>query len=282
MSFDATPACFTSISLVPPKPSKPVGLRDYKQQSKLKKPLMKRSIRITMQAAAVLALATGAARAQYTSGDLLVGFTSGGGNDLVYDLGRFSVMTDGQTWELGTSLTNSPGSYTSLGNLNWGVVGALSLGLSSSLKTVYSTGPTGQGAPVQVPNTTTFNGIRTSVDTIGQFITSGPAGIDAANDAASWNGETIVGGTGTYYNNYGSATLNNPNSTTPASFTFGTVVEDLYGVKADNTAGSLLGTFTFDSSGTLTFNAAAVPEPTTLTLVMGGLGGLVFASRRRR
>ena len=233
-----------------------------------------------MQAAAALALATSAAQAQYSSGDLVVGFTSGSGNDLVYDLGKYSTLTDGQSWNLNSALTSSPGSYTSLGNLNFGVVGALSLGLSGSAKTVYSTVPTAQGAPVSIPNTTTFNGIRTSVDTIGQFITSGPAGIDAASDPASWNGETIVGGSGTFYNNYGSATQNDPNSTTPATFTFGAVVEDLYGAKADNTPATLLGTFTFDSSGTLTFNATAVPEPSALSL-LGGLGLFMIVARRR-
>ena len=233
-----------------------------------------------MHTSAALALLANAAHAQYTSGDLVLGFTSGGGNDLVYDLGRFSNITDGQTWNVGSALTNSPGTYTSFGNLNWGVVGTLSLGLSGAQKTVYSTVPSGQGSiPVNVPNTTTFNGIKTSVDTIGQFITSGPAGIDLASDPASWNGETIVGGSGTYFNNYGSATPNDPNSTTPASFTSGSQVEDLYGVKANNTAGSLLGTFTFDPSGTLTFSASPVPEPTPLTL-LGGLGLLLLAVRR--
>lgn len=229
--------------------------------------------------AAALTLSAGAGYAQYASGDLVAGFTSGSGNDLVYDLGRYSSFTDGETWNLNSALTSSPGSYTSLGNLNLGVVGALSLGLSASQKTVYSTVPTGQGAPVNVPNTTTFNGIRTSIDTIGQFITSGSAGIDAASDPASWNGETIVGGSGTYFNAYGSATPNNPNSTTPATFTSGSVVEDLYAVKADNTPGTLLGTLTFSPSGSLTFNASPVPEPTTLSLL--GLLGLGLLAVRR-
>jgi hypothetical protein len=242
---------------------------------------MKRLIRISMQIPAALALMTTAVNAQYASGDLVAGFTSGSGNDLVYDLGRYSNITDGQTWSIGSALTNSPGSYTSLGNLNWGVVGTISLGLSGSLKTVYSTVPGAQATiPVNVPNTTTFNGIRTSVDTIGQFITSGSAGIDAASDPASWNGETIVGGSGTFFNNYGSATPNDPNSATPATFTSGTVVEDLYGVKADNTSGTLLGTFTLDPTGKLTFNATVVPEPTTLSL-LSGLGLLMIAVRRR-
>src|SRR5437763_13561434 len=128
---------------------------------------MKRSIRITLQTSTALILMTVAAQAQYSSGDLVVGFTSGAGNDLIYDLGKVSNFTDGETWNLNSALTSSPGSFSTLGNLNWGGVGAISLGLSSSLKTVYSTVPTGQGTPVSIPNTTTFNGIRTSIDTIG-------------------------------------------------------------------------------------------------------------------
>src|SRR5689334_9049852 len=135
---------------------------------------MKSLIRITMQTSAALSLMASTAHAQYTSGDLVVGFTLGSGNDLVYDLGKYSTFTDGQTWSLNSALTSAPGSYANLNNLNWGVLGTISLGLSSSLKTVYSTVPDGQGSvPVNVPNTTTFNGIRTSVDTIGQFITAG-------------------------------------------------------------------------------------------------------------
>lgn len=234
-----------------------------------------------MLAAAGMALMIDAAHAQYAAGDLVVGFTSGTGNDVVYDLGQFSSFTSGETWNLFSSLTSAPGGYANLNGLNWGVVGAQSTGLNSALKTVYSTVPHGQASiPATVASTSIYNGVATSVNTIGQFITSGHAGIDAATDAASWNGETIVGGTGTFFNNYGSATINNPNSTTPASFTSGSVVEDLYGAKANNTAATLLGTMTFDSTGTLTFNATAVPEPSTYG-VLAGLGLLVLCVRRQ-
>ena len=242
---------------------------------------MKTSIKTTMLAMAGMALMIDAAHAQYNAGDLVVGFTSGAGNDVVYDLGQFGTFTDGKTWNLFSSLTSAPGGYANLNGLNWGVVGAQSTGLSTSLKTVYSTVPHGQSSvPVGIPNTSTYNGIATSVNTIGQFIISGNAGIDQASDPASWNGETIVGGSGTFFNNYGSATPNDPNSTTPASFTSGAVIEDLYGVKANGTAASLLGTVTFDSTGPLTFNAVAVPEPATYG-VLAGLGLLALCVRRQ-
>jgi hypothetical protein len=242
---------------------------------------MKTSIKTTILAMAGMALMIDAAHAQYSAGDLIVGFTSGSGNDVVYDLGKFSTFTDGESWNLLASLKSTPGSYANLNGLNWGVVGAQSTGLSSTLKTVYSTVPHGQSTvPVSIPNTTTYNGIATSVNTIGQFITAGPAGIDVSSDAASWNGETIVGGSGTYFNNYGSATLNNPNSTTPANFTSGSVIEDLYGTKANNSTSALLGTLTFDSTGTLTFSAVAVPEPSTYG-VLAGLGLLALCVRRQ-
>lgn len=219
------------------------------------------------------------AHAQYANGDLIIGFTSGAGNDVVYDVGAFSSLFNGETWNLNPTLTTTPGSYANLNNLNWGLVGAQSLGLSGSLKTVYSTVPHGQASiPANVPSSGTFATVATAVNTIGQFITTGPAGTDAASDAASWNGETIVGGSGTYFNVYGSATLSDPNSTTPASFTSGAVAEDLYGVKANNTAGTLLGTFTFDSTGTLTFSA--VPEPSTCSL-FAAMAFLILAVRRR-
>lgn len=239
---------------------------------------MKTSIKTTLLAMAGMGLMINAAHAQYSAGDLVVGFTSGSGNDVVYDLGTFSSFTSGETWNLLSSLTSTPGSYANLSGLNWGVVGAQSTGLSTSLKTVYSTVSHGGVAPVSVPNTSTFNGIATTVNTIGQFITSGQAGVDAATDAASWNGETVVGGTGTFLNNYGSATPNDPNSSTGSGFTSGSVVEDLYGVKANGTAATLLGTLTFGANGVLTFNA--VPEPSTYG-VLAGLGLLALCVRRQ-
>jgi len=217
------------------------------------------------------------AQAQYNAGDLIVGFTTGSGNDVVYDLGTFSSLVNGETWNISSTLSGA--GHANLNNLNWGVVGAQSTGASGSLKTSYATVPTGQAAiPANVPSTGTFSSIATAVNTIGQFITSGPSGTDAASDAASWNGETIVGGSSTYFNVYGSGTPNLPNSTTSASFTSGSVVEDFYGVKANNTAGTLLGTFTFDSTGTLSFTA--VPEPSTYGL-LAGLGLMVVTIRRQ-
>ncbi|HLH56756.1 MAG TPA: PEP-CTERM sorting domain-containing protein [Verrucomicrobiae bacterium] len=243
---------------------------------------MKTSLKTTMLAVAGMALMIDAAHAQYAAGDLVAGFTSGSGNDVIYDLGQFSNFSNGETWNLLSALTSSPGGYANLNGLNWGVVGAQSTGLNSALKTVYSTVAHGQStAPVNIPNTSTFNGIATSVNTIGQWVTAGsPAGIIASSDPASWNGETIVGGSGTFFNNYGSATPSDPNSATPASFTSGSVVEDLYGVKANNTAATLLGTFTLSSTGVLTFNAVAVPEPSTYG-VLAGLGLLAVCLRRQ-
>ncbi len=58
------------------------------------------------------------------------------------------------------------------------------------------------------------------------------------------------------------------------------MIEDLYGVKANGTAASLLGTVTFDSTGPLTFNAVAVPEPATYG-VLAGLGLLALCVRRQ-
>jgi hypothetical protein len=50
--------------------------------------------------------------------DLLVGFTKFTGNDLIYDLGAESSLTNGKTWNLSTLLA----SYT-LSTVNWGVIG---------------------------------------------------------------------------------------------------------------------------------------------------------------
>ena len=57
---------------------------------------MKRTTKYALLAASTLAVAA-TAQAQYTYGDLLVGFT-GGSQDFIYDLGQVSSLHVGETW----------------------------------------------------------------------------------------------------------------------------------------------------------------------------------------
>jgi len=67
-------------------------------------------MRTSLKAAllAVLGLASVmAAQAVTYNGDLIVGFTKASGNDLVYDLGAETTITNGQKWNLGSALATA-------------------------------------------------------------------------------------------------------------------------------------------------------------------------------
>ena len=76
---------------------------------------MKRTTQYALLAASAIALAA-SAQAQYVNGDLLVGFT-GGSQDFIYDLGQFSTLTLGKTWNIGPAR-----------GTEFGIVGALNSG----------------------------------------------------------------------------------------------------------------------------------------------------------
>src|SRR5579872_3048948 len=72
------------------------------------------------------------------NGDLIIGFTVGTGNDLVYDLGPVSAVTNNRTW----SLTSLLSGYD-LATVNWGIIGnTLNGGTVSADNSVYTTSAT--------------------------------------------------------------------------------------------------------------------------------------------
>jgi hypothetical protein len=198
----------------------------------------------------------------YTSGDLLVGFgQAGAANDYVYDVGSLSSITVGQTWNLSTGLF---GQFSTLSNLNFGVVGSL-----NSSQTIFSS--TAGIAPVEVNNG--YQTIRADIYTIGGSITAGNALTPAQTATTSWTYETRqpAGTPGGIFQN----DLDNPNVVTPAAFTSGSTVAYLFA--NDNLADPAVFrcAFSLDSAGILTY----VPEPATCALL--GLGALAFMLRRR-
>ena len=68
-------------------------------------------------AIAVGVVLTSAQAATY-NGDLLIGFTTQSGNDVIYDLGAESSLVNGETWNLSSLLSGY-----NLNNVNWGVIG---------------------------------------------------------------------------------------------------------------------------------------------------------------
>src|SRR5437868_6768805 len=92
---------------------------------------MKKTIKATMIALAIAGTASAVQAATYNN-DLIIGFSSTSGNDLLYDLGSFGSLTAGEQWNLSSLL----GGYN-LNTVNWGVVGNSSA--SGTSRVLYST-----------------------------------------------------------------------------------------------------------------------------------------------
>ena len=182
----------------------------------------------------------------YPQGHLLIGFTKQSGNDLVYDLGLASSLTDGKTWNLGTLLTAN---FT-LSTVSWGVIGDTN---GTSPKSAWST--TGGSQANTIANVTQWSALNSCANTLYQFFAlPGGTGESVQVDSSqqySWNQETINGALPSAYLN----AYENPNvvGLTNAYLWYGTV---------GNTP-SLVGKFALNSSGIVTFSfiSSALPPP---------------------
>jgi PKD repeat protein len=197
-------------------------------------------LKLVLLATAIGATLTSAQAATY-NGDLLIGFTTQSGNDLIYDLGAESSLTNGETWNLSSLLSGY-----NLTNVNWGVIGDKSV---SGTRYVWTT--TGGLPPNTVPNTAAWGNIDSSARSIYQNFGTAGAGqslsIDTT-DANSWNQQTINGGGPLQYVNV----YENPNVQ-------GVTSDSFYSLIANGSAPTLVGNFTLNSGGVLTFNVAASP-----------------------
>ncbi len=219
---------------------------------------MNKQIRAVLLAAAVLAGAASAPAATYT-GDLLVGFTSQGGNDFIFDLGQASSLTSGETFNLNTALAGF-----NLGTVHWGVIGDKNVG---GTRTSWTT--SGGLVPNPVPNTATWGQIDTATKAVYQNFPVGGANDQftiSASDDNSWNMQTINGSLTTQYHN----AYEDPNFVGTGSASF-------YSLIANNSNPTLLGNFTLSGNGTLTFTS--VPEPSACVLAGLGLLALSFHNR---
>jgi hypothetical protein len=214
---------------------------------------MKNIAKIALVAASALAVAS-SAHAAYHQGDLLVGFT-GGTSDTIYDLGQFSTLVSGETWNVGSSLGTS-----------FGVIGASSTANGSH---IYSTSSdSAQNGYAQQGNYTLAKGdigtIAGSLTGIGQSRNTTPT------DTTGWTSQTDQppGTPGNTFQN----DFYNPN-------VGGGSQAFLFVNSPFEAAGTADGYFTYSGS-TLTFNVAAVPEPATYG-VIAGFGLLALALRRQ-
>jgi hypothetical protein len=211
---------------------------------------MIKQVKLVLLATAVGAILTSAHAAIY-NGDLLIGFTTQSGNDVIYDLGAESSLVNGQTWNLASLLTGY-----NLNNVNWGIIGD-NKSISGEPWTAWTT-TDGTILPPHVPNSATLGALDTATKSIFQNFTAAGAGQSisiAATDDNSWNQQTINGGgPNQYVNAYG-----NPNVVGPTT-------DGFYSVLDNNSAPVLAGSFTLGTNGVVTFNLPQPPKPRIVSI----------------
>jgi hypothetical protein len=208
---------------------------------------MTKKIKLTLIAVAAGTLAASAPAAG-NNGDLLLGFTSQSGNDLIYDLGNASTLTDGKTWNL-TSLLSG----FDLTTVEWGVIGDQKI---SGVGNAWATTPVGNPVPDKLPSISAWGKLDTAQSSIIQNFATAAAGQSLSIDVLSpnsWNSQTIVGSLPTQYHNV----YLNPNVAGLAS-------DNFYHIVANNSAPVLLGGFSLAANGVVTYNVASANPPTPL------------------
>jgi hypothetical protein len=185
--------------------------------------------------------------------DLIVGFTTGSGNDVVYDLGSPASLTNGETWNLSSLISG----FT-LSSTRWGVIGSkgpVTGGASlNNQRFVYTTSLT-------TPPNVTGKAAWTAVDTTAmpysyQYFPAAGAGNSltiAATDPASWFTLTTVDGGSTqgFQANYA-----DPN-------VYGAIAVGFYQAVAIDSTPTNIGTFTLSASKILTYNVVSASVSST-------------------
>jgi len=210
--------------------------------------------------------AAASCQAGYTQGDVIVGFTSGAGNDTLWDLGQVSALTPGETWNVGANLGSSFGAVAvkSSGSYNgslWTTVDA-----SKDPGLSYDT----------YNNTLAVKNGATGIRSLGSSLTAGNSLTISSSLGNSWNQEAAL------------PVASAANTALESALGFMPTVADAnkaYFYEIDVAGGSLGaasvaadGVFAYDSgSGVLGYSV--IPEPSTC--LIAGVGVLVFYARRR-
>ena len=206
------------------------------------------ALALTLMASGVATLA-----ATY-NGDLLAGFTDAVNNDLIYDLGAASSITNGQQWDLSSLLTSF-----NLSAINWGVVGTarVTAGATSWITTSGS-------SPLPVPSNLSWGRINNALAAMYSGFSAAGAGQHVGIsplDDNSWNQQAINGSLATQYHNV----YQDPD-------VLGTNCASFYSAISSNLPPALVGSFCLAANGVLTFTAAsaAPPPPPTLQIARSG------------
>jgi hypothetical protein len=223
-------------------------------------PNVKRLIDLTLLAVALGGGQVVSSAAAY-NGDLIIGFTAGSGNDLIYDLGPFSGFTNGQTWNVSSLLSGYE-----LAILHWGIVGNTLNGIAASAdNTVYTT-TTSSAVMAKPLNQSGYNAVYGQVRSMyglfpaagtGQYISI------AITPPNSWYSQTFSPTLPTQYKN----AYEDPN-------VYGISSAVLWGVDTQGGATKLLGSFSLATNGVVTFTPGMAPSqpppPPVLSIARSG------------
>ena len=266
---------------------------------------------MAMAAASLWSGASGTAQATPITGDFIFGCTNsyaggpGTANDFEYDLGPLTAMYNGEQWSMGSLLTLSiasgdPAYAAGFNNVEWGVLAVAKVvtpdnptGNVYKYYVTYLANSGGSGTGYNIadsagnPSTTTVSTMyRTGLynNLADTCITSGNYGNIQSGNSFSWTSgvATTSTSTGGLPNQI---LLSDPGyPATPASGSYSDVayVCAFGGSSSNHGLFQQAFTFTFDSTGTLTYDTVPAPEPSTLALLGAGLFGLVCYTWHKR
>jgi hypothetical protein len=214
-----------------------------------------------------------------SGGNLLIGFTQSGanssGNDLYYDLGQASALTNKQTWNL-SSLLSAQG-FT-LSQVQWGVLGDYKNGGTASKLTALTWASTGDGSsPLTINGSSAWNAYQTPINSIittvfdNSLTGAGDSGTCAYNYQNSWYSETVSPSLPTQWVNVGGGLVANVTGTNTPDI--------LWQVVDDNSNPTNIGSLMLNSSGILTFSApgsGTPPPPKIVSATRTGTTTTIF------
>jgi hypothetical protein len=247
------------------------------------------------------------AQATYNAGDLIIGFQqSGAGNSYEVDLGSVTqfINPSSSTLTFDLSVSDLSSDFTSWNSdsqgatsVQWGVIGgsnksangdlSLSGGVTLPADTLFYTIP-GSTAPTEKSSASQqtylnniavldsqFNGVTTTAGSTSN--------LQAVNIASSATGSfAYENGTKDNFGLGGAINTAILTSTSTGPISNALNLYELTPTNADVTQPTtLLGSFTLGSDGSLTFDAAAVPEPSTYALMGLSTAFLIWRLRRK-
>jgi hypothetical protein len=246
-------------------------------------------------AVTLLTLHSTKAALSYTPGDLFLGFRAQGGTgaskDYVVNIGQFSLYTSGASFTVGNygSDLSSSSLFGSSWNTNrgegnnvfWGVIGT-PFNNDGDARTIYVSEPSSSSTVFTGRSPNTSLGTINLIQSVGNGYLNNNGTVSATNPAALTQN---VGDQNSWASFYQGNLDFNRFDETEGNFILGTSSADaklnLYQINPINGQDpTLLGSFTINDSGVVTFTA--VPEPSTWLLMGTALSALVLFKSRRR